>query len=332
MVDSHSTLTSTMTHAVVVTGGAGFIGSHVAEAYLAAGYAVTVLDDLSSGRPEHVPEGAELVQADVRSPEARRLLGTGRFEILNHHAAQRDVRCSVADPVADASTNLLGLLNLLQGAQAGGVRRVVFASSGGTVYTEGATLPIHETASKLPVSPYGVAKLASEHYLAMYARLYGIEAVALRYSNVYGPRQTAHGEAGVVATFARHLLAGEPLVVYGDGEQTRDMVYVTDVAAASLAASRCSLPPLGDIDGCAYNVGTGVETSVNRLAALMSEVSARVPRIRHAPARLGESRRNALDPGKAQRDLCWRPETPLLEGLRATVGWLAQSPTPCVTA
>src|SRR2546423_6502520 len=263
MVDSHSTFTSTMTHAVLVTGGAGFIGSHVAEAYLAAGYAVTILDDLSSGRPESVPDGAELVQADVRSPEARRLLGTGRFEILNHHAAQRDVRCSVADPVADASTNLLGLLNLLQGAQAGGVRRVVFASSGGTVYTEGATLPIHETAPKLPVSPYGVAKLASEHYLAMYARLYGIEAVALRYSNVYGPRQTAQGEAGVGATFARHLLAGEPLVGYGDGGQNRDMGYVTGVAAASLAARPRSPPPPRGIHGLASNVRNALAKAVN---------------------------------------------------------------------
>jgi len=321
-----------MTRAVVVTGGAGFIGSHVAEAYLAAGYAVTVLDDLSSGRPENVPEGAEFLQADVRSPEARRLLATGAFEILNHHAAQMDVRCSVADPVADASVNVLGLLNLLQGAQAGGVRRVILASSGGTVYAEAAALPIEETAPKLPASPYGVAKLASEHYLAMFARLYGIEAVALRYSNVYGPRQNPRGEAGVVAIFARTLLGGQPLVVYGDGEQTRDMVYVADVATASIAASQCSPPPLNDIDGCAFNIGTGVETSVNRLARLVSEVAGRASEIRHAPERLGEIRRNALTPDKAARDLGWRPATSLIEGLRSTVEWLAQRETQSVTA
>lgn len=313
-----------MKRAVLVTGGAGFIGSHVAEAYLAAGYAVTVLDDLSSGRPENVPEGAEFLQADVRSPEARRVLATGAFEILNHHAAQMDVRCSVADPVADASVNVLGLLNLLQGAQAGGVRRVILASSGGTVYAEAAALPIEETAPKLPASPYGVAKLASEHYLAMFARLYGIEAVALRYSNVYGPRQNPHGEAGVVAIFARTLLAGQPPVVYGDGEQTRDLVYVADVAAASIVASRCGPPPLKDIDGCAYNIGTGVETSVNQLAALISEVAGCAPGIRHAPARLGEIRRNALTPDKAARELRWRPATSLIEGLRSTVEWVAQ--------
>src|SRR6266545_81513 len=238
-----------MKRAVLVTGGAGFIGSHVAEAYLAAGYTVTVLDDLSSGRPANVPQGADFLQADVRSPEVRQLLATGAFEILNHHAAQMDVRCSVADPVADASVNVLGLLNLLQGAQAGRVRRVILASSGGTVYAEAAALPIEETAPKLPVSPYGVAKLASEHYLAMFARLYGIEAVALRYSNVYGPRQNPRGEAGVVAIFARALLAGRPLVVYGDGEQTRDMVYVADVAAAGIAASQWLRRPLNDLDG-----------------------------------------------------------------------------------
>ncbi len=313
-----------MKRAVLVTGGAGFIGSHVAEAYLAAGYTVTVLDDLSSGRPANVPQGADFLQADVRSPEVRQLLATGAFEILNHHAAQMDVRCSVADPVADASVNVLGLLNLLQGAQAGRVRRVILASSGGTVYAEAAALPIEETAPKLPVSPYGVAKLASEHYLAMFARLYGIEAVALRYSNVYGPRQNPRGEAGVVAIFARALLAGRPLVVYGDGEQTRDMVYVADVAAASIAASQCLRPPLNDIDGCAYNIGTGVETSVNQLAALIAEAAGRTCGIRHAPARLGEIRRNALTPNKATRDLRWRPATALVDGLRATVEWVAQ--------
>src|SRR5437879_8838480 len=208
-----------MQQAVLVTGGAGFIGSHVADAYLAAGYDVTVLDKLSSGRLEYVPDGARFVHSDVRSSQARELLTSGAFSILNHHAAQIDVRCSVADPVADASVNVLGLLNLLQGAKAGSVRRVIFASSGGAVYAESAPLPIDECAAKLPASPYGAAKLASEFYLAVFAQLYGIETVALRYSNVYGPRQSSHGEAGVVAVFARKVLVGGPLVVYGDGEQ-----------------------------------------------------------------------------------------------------------------
>lgn len=314
-----------MKQAVLVTGGAGFIGSHVADAYLAAGYDVTVLDNLSSGRLEYVPDGARFVHSDVRSSQARELLTSGAFSILNHHAAQMDVRCSVADPVADASINVLGLLNLLQGAQAGGVRRVVFASSGGTVYGDDAPLPIDERAAKLPASPYGAAKLSSEHYLAVFARLYGIQTVALRYSNVYGPRQNPHGEAGVVAIFARKLLAGESLVVYGDGEQTRDMVYVTDVAAANLAASECALPlPIDGLDGWAYNIGTGVETSVNRLARSVAAVVGRAAEIRHAPERPGEIRRSALTAAKAARELGWRPETALVDGLRATVSWLAQ--------
>jgi len=314
-----------MQQAVLVTGGAGFIGSHVADAYLAAGYDVTVLDNLSTGRPEYVPDGARFVHSDVRSSQARELLTSGAFSILNHHAAQMDVRCSVADPVADASINLLGLLNLLQGAQAGGVRRVVFASSGGTVYGDDAPLPIDERAAKLPASPYGAAKLSSEYYLAVFARLYGIQTVALRYSNVYGPRQNPHGEAGVVAIFARKLLAGESLVVYGDGEQTRDMVFVTDVAAANLAASECALPlPIDGLDGWAYNIGTGVETSVNRLARCVAAIVGHAPDIRHAPERPGEIRRSALSADKAARELGWRPETALADGLRSTVSWLAQ--------
>ena len=220
-----------MTSRVLITGGAGFIGSHVVDAHLAAGDEVTVLDDLSTGRKENLPKGVRLVQADVRSPEARKLVSTGGFTVLNHHAAQMDVRRSVNDPAFDAGVNVLGLLNLLEGARSGGVRRVVFASSGGTVYGESAVLPLAEEAPKLPASPYGTAKLASEYYLAMYGRLYGLEGVALRYSNVYGPRQDPHGEAGVVAIFTQRLLAGEPLTIFGDGDQTRDLVYVKDVAA-----------------------------------------------------------------------------------------------------
>src|SRR6266852_1673780 len=212
-----------MIRRVLVTGGAGFIGSHVVDAYLAAGNDVTVLDDLSTGRRERVPAGAAFVQADVRSTAARELVATGRFTLLNHHAAQMDVRRSVADP-------------------------------------------LFESAPKLPASPYGTAKLASEYYLATFSQLYGLETVALRYSNVYGPRQNPHGEAGVVAIFAHRVLAGQPLTVFGDGDQTRDMVFVQDVAQANLAASDVALPPVDAVDGAAFNIGTGVETSVNDLA------------------------------------------------------------------
>ncbi len=313
-----------MARNVLVTGGAGFIGSHVVDAHLAAGDHVTVLDDLSSGRRERVPRAARFVQADVRSEPARRLVAEGGFVVLNHHAAQIDVRRSVADPVFDASVNLVGLLNLLEGARAGGVARVVFASSGGTVYGDGAALPLGETTPKLPASPYGTAKLAAEYYLTTFARLHGLASVALRYSNVYGPRQDGQGEAGVVAIFARLALAGEPLTVYGDGEQTRDMVFVKDVAQANLAASACPLPPVDDLDARAVNIGTGVETSVNTLAALISQAAGRPPTLRHAAARPGELRRNALAVAKAARLLAWRPATPLATGLAATVRAMAE--------
>jgi len=309
---------------VLVSGGAGFIGSHVVEAFLAAGDTVTALDNLSSGRRENLPRGVRLVEADVRAPEARRLLAEGGFTVLCHHAAQMDVRRSVTDPVYDAEVNVLGLLNLLEGAREGGVRRVVFASSGGTVYGEGARLPIPETAPKLPASPYGTAKLTSEYYLATFAQLYGIEAASLRYSNVYGPRQNPHGEAGVVAIFGKRLLAGESVTVFGDGEQTRDMVFVKDVAAANVAAAAASLPPLRDLDARAYNIGTGVETSVNRLVALMETAAGRRGDVQRAPARAGELLRNALDPAKAGRELGWTPGTSLADGLAATIRWIKE--------
>ncbi|MGH7567690.1 MAG: NAD-dependent epimerase/dehydratase family protein [Gemmatimonadales bacterium] len=312
-----------MTLRVLVTGGAGFIGSHVAEAHLAAGDEVTVLDDLSSGRRDQVPAGARFVLGDVRSAEARALVAGGGFTVLNHQAAQMDVRRSVAEPSFDASVNVLGLLNLLEGARAGGVRRVVFASSGGTVYGDGASRPTDEAAPKLPASPYGVAKLAAEYYLVTYGRLFGLESVALRYANVYGPHQSAAGEAGVVAIFGRQLLAGEPVTIFGDGEQTRDFVYVADVAAANLAAAGWAAPPLRDVDSRALNIGTAVATSVNGLVGQLAEVAGRRPSARHAPERAGELRHSQLAVGKVARELNWRPSTALAAGLRATLDWLA---------
>ena len=313
-----------MKRRVLVTGGAGFIGSHVVAAHLAAGDEVTVLDDLSSGRPEHVPAGVRLEKVDVRAPEARRVVAEGGFAILNHHAAQMDVRRSVDDPVHDAQINVIGLLNLLEGARAGGVRRVVFASSGGTVYGDGAPTPTPETAGKLPSSPYGTAKLTSEYYLATFTRLHGLDAVALRYSNVYGPRQNPHGEAGVVAIFGRRVLSGEPLTIFGDGRQTRDMVFVGDVAAANVLAAGCPLPPLTTLDSRAFNVGTGRETSVAELAAMIGEAAGRRPEVRKAPARAGEILRSALSVEKAARELGWQPRVPLRDGLAQTMRWIAE--------
>lgn len=309
---------------VLVTGGAGFIGSHVADAYLAAGYAVTVLDDLSSGRRENLPPPARFVHADVGGAEARDLLADGGFTVLNHHAAQMDVRVSVTDPARDARINLLGLLNLLEGARRGGVRRVVFASSGGVVYDERGTLPHREEARKLPVSPYGVSKLASEYYLATYAGLYGLEVVSLRYANVYGPRQNPHGEAGVVAIFGSRVRAGKPLTIFGDGEQTRDYVFVEDVARANLTATRAPLDALESLDAAAFNVGTGVETGVNRLAALMLEAAGHTVPITREPARAGELLRSALDCAKAARAWEWRAAVSLADGLKRTYDWIGE--------
>ena len=313
-----------MKRRVLITGGAGFIGSHLVRAHLATGDDVTVLDDLSSGKADNLPAGVPLVRADVRSPEARSLAATGGFTILNHHAAQMDVRRSVADPVFDAQVNVLGLLNVLEGARAGGVRRVVFASSGGTVYGDGAATPTPESAGKLPASPYGTAKLTSEYYLATFAQLFGLEAACLRYSNVYGPRQNPHGEAGVVAIFSRRLLAGEPVTVYGDGEQTRDLVFVEDVAAANVIAAERPLPPLSGLDARAYNIGTGVETTVNRLTEIIAAAAGSRSAIDHAPARAGEILRSALDVSKAARELDWRPRVALAEGVARTLRWIRE--------
>lgn len=317
-----------MKRRILVTGGAGFIGSHVADALVAAGWQVTIIDNLSRGRTENLPRGAEFRHADIGSPEARELAAGGGFDAICHLAAQIDVRVSVSDPVLDAEENLLALLNLLEGAREGKVRRVVFSSSGGVVYGE-ATPPYVEAAAKLPISPYGVTKLAAEYYLACYRALYGIETVALRYANVYGPRQDPHGEAGVVAIFCNRLREGRPITVFGGGAQTRDYVYVGDVARANVLAADAALPPAdGTIDPPAFNIGTGVQTSVTGLAeALMVATGVRVP-VEFAPARPGELQASALVADKAARLLGWRPEVALGEGLRATYDFIARNAAP----
>lgn len=310
---------------VLVTGGAGFIGSHVADAYLAAGFAVTVLDDLSTGRRENVPRQARFVHADIGSAEARDLLAGGGFSVLNHHAAQMDVRRSVADPPFDARINILGLLNLLEGARQGGVTRVVAASSGGVVYDERGTLPHAEEAAKLPVSPYGVSKLAAEYYLAAYARLYGLEVLSLRYANVYGPRQNPQGEAGVVAIFGSRIRAGLGLTVFGDGSQTRDYVCVEDVARANVAASQRPAQAPATLDALAFNIGTGAETSVNELVQLMIAAAGRTVPVAYAPARAGELSRSALNCTKVARVWDWRPAVSLRDGLKRTYDWIREA-------
>ncbi len=309
----------------LVTGGAGFIGSHLADFYLAAGYDVTVLDNLSSGRRENIPSDAKFVECDVQSPEARSLLRDGGFDVLNHHAAQMDVRVSVQDPEFDARVNILGLLNLLEGAREGGTKRVLFASSGGVVYGESNDLPHQEPARKLPVSPYGVSKLASEYYLAAYAQLYGLEAISMRYANVFGPRQSPHGEAGVVAIFSSRIVRGQSLTIFGDGKQTRDYVYVGDLARANMLATEWKIPACDTIDAVAFNVGTATETDVVTLAKTLIEVSGKSAEIVHEPPRSGELQRSSVDIERTKRDLGWAPEVGFSEGLERTYEWIAEN-------
>lgn len=307
---------------VLVTGGAGFIGSHVCDAFAADGWSVTALDDLSSGREENLSAGIDLVVADIRSPEAAALIRDGGFEVVSHHAAQIDVRISVERPDHDASINIMGLLNLLEAAVAGGVRRFLYVSSGGVVYGEPEDLPVSETAPKQPLSPYGVSKLTGEHYLHFYRQIHGLESVSLRYSNVFGPRQDPHGEAGVVAIFGRSVLEGRQLTIFGDGEQTRDYVYVGDVAQANLLAAGLDVSASKTMDDVAFNVGTGLETSVNELAGALMSVAGRESAVEHVPARPGELLRNCLDASKLE-GRGWRRAGCLEDGLLATYTWIA---------
>lgn len=302
---------------VLVTGGAGFIGSHVADAYLARGDEVWIVDDLSSGRRENVPEDARFHRMSVADPALRDLFRDVRFDLVNHHAAQIDVRKSVEDPVHDARVNLIGLLNLAEGAVEVEADRFIFISSGGVLYGEAEEIPTPETAPKTPESPYGVSKMSGEYYLRFYRKTHGLPYVALRYANVYGPRQDPHGEAGVVAIFSNRLAAGESLTVFGDGEQTRDYVYVGDVVSANMRASELSIPEGDAIDDVAYNVGTGVATSVNRLADRLEEVAGTRPGREYRAERPGELRHSTLDNSKLQ-GRGWAPRTDLKDGLRDT--------------
>ncbi len=314
-----------MSQRALLTGGAGFIGSHVADALLACGFHVVVLDDLCTGTRANVPAGAEFVLADVRGPEAARLAREGAFDVVVHLAAQIDVRKSVADPVADASVNILGALNLLEGVRAAPrPPRVIFSSTGGAIYGDFVTPPNREEFPKDPDSPYGIAKLAVEHYLAYYGRVHGLETMVLRYANVYGPRQDPHGEAGVVAIFCDRLLDGQPLTVFGDGRQTRDYVHVQDVAAANAAAATVALPPAAQLDARAFNIGTGVETDVLTLAETLRRVSGRASDIQMAPARPGEQQRSAVSIEKATRLLGWQPVRSLADGLQDTYAYFAR--------
>jgi UDP-glucose 4-epimerase len=296
---------------VLITGGAGFIGSQVADALLKNGHEVAIVDNLSSGRRENLSGDVDVRELDIRGDEVKAVFSDFRPQVMFHLAAQMDVRRSVADPAFDAEVNILGSLRLLECCREFGTSRVIFSSTGGAIYGEQDSFPAPESHPNRPCSPYGVAKLSVEHYLSYYASIYGMSTVALRYANVYGPRQNPSGEAGVVAIFFDRLLNGAAPTIYGDGEQTRDYVFVGDVVAANVAALE------HDLSG-AYNVGTGVETSVNQLFSAMRASLATEIEVGYAEGKTGEQRRSCLDASKLTAATGWRPSVSLADGLALT--------------
>lgn len=299
---------------IIVTGGAGFIASHIVDAYIQRGHEVYVIDDFSTGQRRNLNPSAKVFDLDITDPKAVNLITEIKPDILSHHAAQMDVRRSVADPAFDARINIIGFISLLEGCKDAGVKRVIFSSSGGAVYGDQDPIPASEEHETLPLSPYGVSKLTGELYLGYYRMAFGLSYVALRYANVYGPRQSTLGEAGVVAIFISQLLAGKSPVINGDGKQTRDYVFVGDVVRANVAALDT------DYIG-AVNIGTGQETDVVTICQLLRDGVGSPVKANHGPAKLGEQRRSCLVTSLAQKVLAWRPEIGLKEGLQQTIAY-----------
>lgn len=301
---------------ILVTGGAGFIGSHVAEALIEASHTVAVLDNLSSGRRENLPKESRFFEVDVTDKEElEKVFSELKPEIVDHHAAQISVNRSVREPCFDAGQNILGTINLLEASARHGVKRFIFASTGGALYGDAPSISSNEDTPVIPLAPYGIAKASAEHYIRFFWNEYGIEPVVLRYANVYGPRQDPYGEAGVVAIFSLKALSGEGCVIYGTGDQTRDFVYVKDVARANLAA----------VDGKpgTYNIGTGIETSINKLFSEFEKLEGSL-KVSHDAARPGEVFRSVLDVSRAGNDLCWQPQVNLSDGIRQTYTWFKE--------
>jgi len=296
---------------IVVTGGAGFVGSHVVDAYLAAGHAVVVVDNLSTGKREQVQPAARFVELDVGSPALLDLFEAERPEVVNHHAANASVAVSARRPAFDATQNILGTINLLEAARLTGVGKFIYISSGGAMYGDPEYLPMDERHPLNPVSPYALSKHTGERYVELYGAEHGLRWTSLRYANVYGPRQDPLGEAGVISIFCQNMLEGAAAEIHWDGEQSRDFVYVDDCARANVLALEAG-------DGQAYNIGTGVGTSINELFRTLSEVSGVTMAPRRAGRRAGDVRHSYLDCGKAERDLGWRAEVSLREGLERT--------------
>ncbi len=302
---------------VLVTGGAGFIGSHVVDRLLQEGHEVVIVDNLSTGNRRNLNRAARFCKMDIQSWRLEGVFRNERPNVVMHLAAQMDVRKSVEDPVFDAQVNVLGMLNVLRQAVRHGVRKVVFSSSGGAIYGEQEVYPAPESHPTRPLSPYGISKLCGEQYLSYYQRVSGLQVVNLRYANVYGPRQDPDGEAGVIAIFIQKLLNNEQAIIHGNGRQTRDFVYVEDVVEANLAV-------MGQDTQGTYNVGTGQETSINDLMRLLITHTNSASKEIHGPAKKGEQARSVIDPSKIRQELSWEPRTELSEGLKLTVDYFRE--------
>jgi len=298
---------------ILVTGGAGFIGSHVVDLFVAQGYDVVIVDDLSTGRASNLNPAAKFYQIDIRSPKVREVFEAEKPDYVSHHAAQMDVRRSVAQPLFDADINILGSINLIECAKEFMVKRFIYISTGGAVYGEPENLPCDESHPINPICQYGASKHTVEHYLYMYYMNYGMKYTVLRYPNVFGPRQDPHGEAGVVSIFTGKMLASEPVMINGDGNQTRDFVYVGDCAWANHLALKMDTKP------GIYNLGWGRPTSINEVCSVLVNITGYSLPVQYGPAKVGETRHIYLDASKAKRDLGWTPTVTLEEGLEKTV-------------
>jgi UDP-glucose 4-epimerase len=297
---------------ILVTGGAGFIASHIADAFINEGHSVTILDNLSTGFEKNINPKAKFVKGDICDKEISSLFEKEKFDIVNHHAAQMDVRKSVADPAFDANTNIIGTLNLLQNSVKTGVKKFMFASTGGAVYGEQSYFPADESHPTSPLSPYGISKLAVEKYLYFYSVQYNLNYTVLRYANIYGPRQSPMGEAGVVAIFTSKLLKNEQPIINGPGTQTRDYVFVGDVVKANITT-------LNDGNSDIYNIGTGQETDVNQLFHMLNKITGNDMPEKHGPAAPGEQMRSVITSDKIFKKFNWKPSTPIETGLSKTV-------------
>lgn len=298
---------------IIVTGGAGFIGSHVVDLFITQGYDVVVIDDLSTGRTSNLNPAAKFYKMDIRDPKIREVFEAEKPDYVSHHAAQMDVRRSVAQPLFDADVNILGSINLIEAAKAVNLKRFIYISTGGAVYGEPERVPVEETDPINPICQYGASKHTVEHYLFMYHYNYGLNYTVLRYPNVFGPRQDPYGEAGVVAIFTGKMMAGEQVVINGDGKQTRDFVYVGDCARANLLVATVEHTP------GIYNIGWGLPTSVNDIFSTLAKVTNYTIPVQYGPAKLGETRHIYLNASKARKDLGWKPTISLEEGLTKTV-------------